>query len=128
MVALSTVHTSNALIGETFPPGLVAVFVGATSGIGEITLKTLAKYAKEPRIYLVGRSQSAADRIITECKDINPKGDYIFISADVSLIQNVEKLCEDIKQRESSINLLFLSSGAADMSRSGKPTHFFCVE
>jgi NADP-dependent 3-hydroxy acid dehydrogenase YdfG len=117
MVSLSNVQLSNSLISSTLP-GLVAVFVGATSGIGEITLKKFAKYSHQPRAYFIGRSQDAADRIVAECKGLNPQGEFIFIEADVSLISVVDKVCEEIMTKEKALNILFLSAGAPIMDRS----------
>ncbi|PQE29254.1 short-chain dehydrogenase reductase SDR protein [Rutstroemia sp. NJR-2017a BBW] len=117
MVSLSDVESSNSRIYSTLTP-LVALFVGATSGIGEATLKKFAKYSKQPRAYFIGRSQDAADRIITECKALNPEGEYIFRKADVSLIKIVDEVCEEIKTKEKSLNLLFLSQGVMSMDRS----------
>ena len=119
MVALSTVQASNSLVSSSLPPGLVAVFVGATSGIGEATLKQFAKHARKPRAYFVGRSQDAGDRIVAECKALNQAGEYVFIKADVSLIRVVEKVCETIKAKEKDLNILFLSAGLPSMDRSG---------
>jgi NADP-dependent 3-hydroxy acid dehydrogenase YdfG len=56
MVSLKDVQLSNSRIASELPSHLVAVFVGATSGIGEASLKKFAKYACQPRIYFVGRS------------------------------------------------------------------------
>ncbi|KAJ8096603.1 hypothetical protein POJ06DRAFT_297616 [Lipomyces tetrasporus] len=116
MVQLSTVKSSNALIASSLPPKLVAVFVGATSGIGETSLKQFAKHACQPRIYFVGRSQQAGDRIAKECKSLNPEGEYIFVKADVSLLNNVDEVCEDLKKKESHINVLFQSQGTLDLT------------
>ncbi|KAL1954727.1 hypothetical protein VTO42DRAFT_780 [Malbranchea cinnamomea] len=118
MVSLTEVKSSNSRISSTLPPELVAVFVGATSGIGEVTLKTCAKYATRPRVYFVGRSQEAADRIVAECKALNPGGEYIFLRADVSLIRVVDRVCEQIKAKENNLNLLFLSTGVVSLDRS----------
>jgi NADP-dependent 3-hydroxy acid dehydrogenase YdfG len=117
MISLSNVQSSNSLISSTLPPGLVALFVGATSGIGEVTLKKFAKYAVKPRAYFIGRSQDAADRIIAECKTINSAGEYIFIKADVSLIRNVDEICKEFKKKEKTLNILFLSASIPDLSR-----------
>ena len=117
MVSLSQIHASNHLISSTLPARLVAIFVGATSGIGEATLKQFAKHTREPRVYLVGRSQAAADRIISECKTITPLGDYTFIKADVSLIRVVDDVCKQIADREKAVNILFLSAGVIELSR-----------
>jgi hypothetical protein len=43
MVSLTAVQASNSCIASSLPLGLVAIFVGATSGIGEYTLKQFAK-------------------------------------------------------------------------------------
>lgn len=119
MVSLSAIRTSNALIKSTFPAGLVAVFIGATNGIGEASLKQFAQYTNQPRAYFVGRSQDAGDRIAAECKALNPGGEYIFTKADVSLMRVVDEVCEEIKRKEKSLNLLFLSAGVMSMDRSG---------
>lgn len=120
MVSLSQVRASNSLISSTFPEKLVAVFVGGTSGIGEEAAKCLAKYAKSPRIYIAGRSQDAGDRVLAECKRINPSGQYIFCKSDVSLIRGADELCNEIKKEEAFVNLLVMSQGVYDFSRSSK--------
>jgi short chain dehydrogenase len=121
MVSLTTIQTSNTLISSTLPSHLVAIFVGATSGIGAITLKKFSQYTVEPRIYIIGRSQTAASSIITELKTLNPGGSYTFIQADVSLIRIVDSVCAQIKEKEKSINLLFMSQGVASFDRRGTP-------
>jgi NADP-dependent 3-hydroxy acid dehydrogenase YdfG len=113
MVTLSEVHASNAQIATALPAGLVAVFVGGTNGIGEATLLEFARHARQPRVYFVGRSQEAGDRIAAECRDLNPDGEFIFIKADLSLMRNVDDVCQKIKSKENAINLLFLSCGVA---------------
>ncbi|KAI4134253.1 MAG: hypothetical protein LQ347_001687 [Umbilicaria vellea] len=111
MVSLSIVQASNSRVASVLPAGLVAIFVGATSGIGETSLKQFAKHARQPRVYFVGRSQEAGDRITGECKALNSEGKYIFIKADTSLIRTVDDVCRDIKKKEKAVNLLFLSTG-----------------
>ncbi|CZS93630.1 uncharacterized protein RAG0_03820 [Rhynchosporium agropyri] len=110
-VNLSTILASNQRISSALPAGLVAIFVGGTSGIGEITVKKFARYTLRPRAYIIGRSQSAAERIIAECRILNPEGEYTFIAADISLIKNVDEVCDNIKREEKFVNLLFLSAG-----------------
>ncbi|KAK3991083.1 3-keto-steroid reductase [Cladorrhinum sp. PSN332] len=110
MVSLQQMQSSNARI-NTLATGLVAIFVGGTGGIGEATMKELAKHAVQPRIYFIGRSEEAAERITIELESLNPGGQYHFIKADVSLLANVDDVCKGIQSRESLINLLFLTSG-----------------
>ena len=111
MVSLTEVQSSNSLIPSVLTPGLVAVFVGATNGIGETTLKQFAKYTRQPRVYFIGRSQEAGERIKAECEELNKEGQYEFIKADVSLIKVVDDICRDIKSKEQAINLLFMTQG-----------------
>ncbi|THZ03826.1 hypothetical protein D6C93_02809 [Aureobasidium pullulans] len=119
MVALETIRASNSRIASTLPSGLVAIFVGATNGVGEATVRQFAKYASAPRVYLIGRSQDAGTRIVNECRALNAKGEFTFISKDTSLMRNVDEICETIKQKEKSVNLLFLTIGTL---QTGKTT------
>ncbi|KAJ5586855.1 uncharacterized protein N7459_002620 [Penicillium hispanicum] len=114
MVPLSTVLASNKRIPEALPRGLVAIFVGATSGIGEYTLKCFASRAHSPRVYLIGRSQSASERIMAECKTLNPDGTFHFIQADVGLIHNVDHVCQQIQDQEATVNILFMTQGSLE--------------
>lgn len=123
MVSLEDIRAHNAQVSSSFPPGLVALFVGATSGIGAATLKAFAKNTRSPRAYFVGRSQEAADQIVAECKTLNPEGEYIFIPADVSLIRVVDEVCAQIKAKETQLNLLCLSQGVASFDRIGMVLH-----
>ncbi|KAI1132834.1 putative short-chain dehydrogenases/reductase [Nemania abortiva] len=112
MVSLSDVIASNERIPSTLPPGLVAVFIGGTSGVGEYTLKAFTRYARAPKVIIVGRSQEAADRILAECRQLSPDGHFEFIRADVSLLKNVDDVCRQIYEKVSVINVLFESQGS----------------
>lgn len=121
MVALEQVQASNAQIASTYPESLVAVFAGATAGIGEIALRNFAKYATKPRIYIIGRSQEACDRLAPDLQGINPGGEYVFIRSDVSLMRNVDDVCARIQSRESCINVLFMSQGTLNFNKGTEP-------
>ncbi|KAF2495306.1 NAD(P)-binding protein [Lophium mytilinum] len=111
MVTLTQVKTSNALLSTSLP-NLVAVFVGATSGIGEYSLKAFTKHALTPRVYIIGRSQASGDRLTAECAQLNPGGSFHFIQAEVSLISAVDAACEELRRREKHLNILFNSAGS----------------
>lgn len=111
MVSIEDVRASNARISTDLPSGLVAVFVGSTSGIGEYTMVQFAKHAVRPRIHFVGRSQESADRLQQQLTTLNPDGTYIFHKADTSLLRNVDAVCRAIKEQETAINILVLSTG-----------------
>lgn len=113
MVALPQVEISNTQIPSSLPKGLVAVFIGATNGIGETTLRQFARFTKglQPKVIFVGRAQDAGDRIAKECKALNPEGEFTFMKADVGLIKGVDEVCGRIRGNVRAINLLFMSQG-----------------
>ncbi|KAF3766614.1 hypothetical protein M406DRAFT_38016 [Cryphonectria parasitica EP155] len=114
MVGLEQIKASNAGISTTYPEGLVAVFAGATSGIGETSLREFTRHTVKPRIYVIGRSKEACDRLDAELKELNPSGTYSFLRTDTSLLRNVDDVCAQIKERETAVNVLFMSQGTAN--------------
>jgi NAD(P)-dependent dehydrogenase (short-subunit alcohol dehydrogenase family) len=125
MIPLSEAIASNEQIASVFPHGLVAVFVGGTSGVGEYTLKAFAKYVTKPRVYIIGRSQEAANRIVKECKELNQEGIFDFIKADVSLLKSVDDVCDQITNKEKKINILFQTQGTMAFGASKYYATFF---
>jgi NADP-dependent 3-hydroxy acid dehydrogenase YdfG len=111
MVSLEQIRASNARIKTALPAGLVAVFAGATSGIGESSLRQFVKNTVRPRIYFLGRSKQSGARVTSELQTLNPEGEYHFLSVDVSSIKAVDTVSLEIKEKEQVINLLFLSTG-----------------
>ncbi|KAG5764406.1 hypothetical protein H9Q72_007494 [Fusarium xylarioides] len=110
MVSLSQVQQTNASAASKLPAVLVDVFAGATAGIGETALKAFVKHTTRPKIYYIGRSQEAGDRLQNELKELNSEGEYIFIKKDMSLLKNVDEVCQDIKSKEAVLNVLFLNT------------------
>lgn len=110
MVHLSVVHESNARISQ-LPEGLVALFLGGTSGIGQNTLIQLATHAVKPRIYIVARRASAIDGMIATLRTKNPHGEYIVIEKNVSLLRETTEVIDFVKARETKLDLLFESVG-----------------
>ncbi len=111
MVSLDQMRASNAQLKTSLPAGLVAVFAGATSGIGETTLKQFVKNTVRPRVYFLGRSKESGARVTAELQQLNPDGEYHYISVDVSSIKAVDEVSNEIAGKEQVINLLFLSTG-----------------
>lgn len=61
------------------------------------------------------RNQDAADRIIAELKTIQPEGTASFIKQDLTLLKNVDLVCNEIKRRETKLNVLFMTAGLSSM-------------
>ncbi|CAH0058419.1 unnamed protein product [Clonostachys solani] len=117
MVSLEDVKSINSKVAL---PNLVAVFAGATAGIGSFTLLHFAEHAVRPKIYFLGRSQEQADLLAKQLKEKNAEGEYIFVKADLSSMKNVDQACEKIKQQEDSINILLMSQGALRLGTTEK--------
>lgn len=62
-------------------------------------------------MYLVGRNETQASRIVAELRALNPEGQISFVKSDVSLLRNVDFVCDEIRAREDKVNLLVLSQG-----------------
>ncbi|PVH85772.1 putative short-chain dehydrogenases/reductase [Cadophora sp. DSE1049] len=110
MVKLNNIRISNRSLQE-LPPGLVAVFVGATSGIGLATLKQFARNTNGARAYIIGRSREKVSHIIDALKCINPMGTFVFVEGQFSLIKEVDRISEQINKLEDHIDILCMSPG-----------------
>ncbi|KAF4953940.1 hypothetical protein FSARC_12296 [Fusarium sarcochroum] len=114
MPSYKSIQASNALLSG-IKSRIVAVFVGGTSGIGKATIKALAATGAEARIHVIGRkaSKDAMSAFIQDLQSINSKAEIIWTAAEVSLLSEVKRVCEDIKRQESRVDLLFMSAGYA---------------
>lgn len=112
MVSLQTVSQSNAHVAA-LPRSLVALFIGATSGIGQSTLKQLAQHATAPRIYTVARpgAVDAHEKLLASLRNSYPSATFNLITADVSLISEVDKVAQAVKDKETKLDLLVTSTG-----------------
>jgi NADP-dependent 3-hydroxy acid dehydrogenase YdfG len=110
MLNLKDIRNSNRSL-QSVPPGLVAVFAGATAGIGLATLQQFAKHANGPRTYIIGRSKEKGSHIIARLKTINPMGTFIFIEGQISLIKEVDRISGEIKKLEKYVDILCMSPG-----------------
>jgi NADP-dependent 3-hydroxy acid dehydrogenase YdfG len=111
MVSLPEVFASNSQISSALPKQLVVMFAGATGGMGEAALKTLFSCTVESRIYLFARSQSSAERVIAKCRQINPRGDYILVSVDLSFIKGTDRACAVVSKREDHVIFVVFIAG-----------------
>ncbi|KAK0729566.1 hypothetical protein B0H67DRAFT_524549 [Lasiosphaeris hirsuta] len=114
MVALDTVQQSNGLLAS-LPQGqgLVALFIGATSGIGQSALEHFAKSASAPRIYSTAREKTVAshEEFLGTLREANPAGTYTLLTADASLVSDIDRAVDALLQKETKLDLLFMSPG-----------------
>ncbi|KAK9236973.1 hypothetical protein V1525DRAFT_405206 [Lipomyces kononenkoae] len=110
MVNIKAVRKSNSGL-KARPSGMVALFVGSTSGIGKGSVMQFAKYANAPKVYIVGRSKTAATALLNELERLNPQGTFVFIETDICLIKNADIVSDLIATKERKLDLIFLSTG-----------------
>ncbi|TVY75468.1 Oxidoreductase lepF [Fusarium oxysporum f. sp. cubense] len=94
------------------PQSFVAVFVGATRGIGLATLKALTRTLPNPRFYIIGRSKARFAGELALLNEYNPNAAIQFVEAEVSLIKGIDGVCERIMNLEKHVDLLFMSPGS----------------
>ena len=130
MVHIDTIRAANTALANSQP--LVAVFVGGTSGIGDYTLRALVdSHSNDGEglcIYIVGRNQQSADKIISDCKEKCPGGEYTFIQAkDLSLITDCDKAAAEIirhqqQSKDPRIDLLVMTQGGLYLTARNETT------
>lgn len=118
MVNLEVVQESNTALRSS-RPGHVALFVGATSGIAFHTLTEYARHSNQPKVYIVGRSDTRLSKIIADLEKINPEGSYVPIRSEISLLKNVDAACDNFKSKERHLDLLLMCPGYLKLSRQG---------
>ncbi|CBF84160.1 uncharacterized protein ANIA_02715 [Aspergillus nidulans FGSC A4] len=110
MVSFDQVKQTNSSL-KSYGAGLVGVFVGGTSGIGEATARSFVRNATAPQVYLIGRNESQASKIIQELNALNPESKNTFLKCDVSLLKKVDEVCKEIQEKEEKVNVLVLTTG-----------------
>lgn len=115
LASLAAIRAANAACIHSSSQPPVAVFIGATSGIGEWMARIFAEHTKgNSNIVIVGRNRAAAERIFASMPK-PPPGNGIaareFVQCDVSLMKNVQAATQHILLRYPKINYLVMSPG-----------------
>ena len=111
MVARINVQNSNVRCWQ-HTAGFIAVFVGATAGIGRATLEELLHYGGETmKVYIVGRAMQQRSEWLESLRVINPTATVIIIESNVALLEDVAKVCRHILVKETKVDMLFMSAG-----------------
>ncbi|MFZ4816202.1 MAG: SDR family NAD(P)-dependent oxidoreductase [Phototrophicaceae bacterium] len=86
-----------------------AVVTGSTDGIGKQIALGLARGGAQ--ILIVGRNPQKAQRVLEEIRAIHPSASPEFATFDLSLMQQVEQLAEQVRQCWPKIDLLVHAAG-----------------
>ncbi|OQR80921.1 FabG domain-containing protein [Thraustotheca clavata] len=88
-------------------PGLKAMVVGGTSGIGESIAMRLAQAQFD--VIIVGRNENRGNAVVQAMQAKNPNGKYTFLPLDAQYIKNIQGLANKFTQ----LDRLVLTQGIA---------------
>jgi NAD(P)-dependent dehydrogenase (short-subunit alcohol dehydrogenase family) len=125
MVDIETIRSINSTLAtftvtNTSTTPFTAVVIGGTAGIGERTVLAIATNfstsGEKLRLFVVGRNESAATRIVDEAQKISPKAAISFIRAgNLALLKEVAKTADDVVAaiggKDERLDLLVMTSG-----------------
>jgi NAD(P)-dependent dehydrogenase (short-subunit alcohol dehydrogenase family) len=88
----------------------VVVITGATSGIGQVAAAELA--ALGARIVLVARDRTRSARTLAVLRHRNPRAEHRAFHADLSRLQEMKRIGQEIATSEPRIDVLMNNAGA----------------
>lgn len=109
-LSLSQITAANADISPSTVPR-VAVFTGATAGIGRAALTNLVSRGHPMRVYVLGRTPSRHAPFLASLRAANPSAELIFLEGQLSLLADTARLAAEIARRETAVDALFLCAG-----------------
>ncbi|KAI0180527.1 hypothetical protein GGR52DRAFT_248193 [Hypoxylon sp. FL1284] len=110
MVSKAAILAANEGFARQSHSGCVAVFAGATNGIGEYTLSRMVTLLEGSTLYVLGRSfANISQRVRENAAARNNK--IVFVEAQVSRIADVDSACDMIIEKESKVDYLCMSQG-----------------
>jgi len=95
--------------------GKTIVITGATSGIGEVGARELAKQGA--RIVFTARNRDRAAATMAKLKAANPSADHKLHLADLSSLTEMKRVASEIAASERRIDVLVNNAGAVFLSR-----------
>lgn len=87
----------------------VALVTGGTDGIGKQTALRLAQ--RGVHLILVGRNASKGDAFAAELRTVVPSCTVQFIQADLALMQDVQRLADNVRAQHDRLDMLVHCAG-----------------
>lgn len=111
MVGALAIAESNLAYAQEQHSSLVCVFAGATAGIGRATLERLATMLHSSTFYILGRNKQRHAAWLDQLGATAPRSRFVYIEAQVSLISDIDKACDQILSAEQKVDILCMSPG-----------------
>ncbi|KAJ1714140.1 hypothetical protein NYO67_3696 [Aspergillus flavus] len=112
MVSLREIRAHNAGLRDAWAGHRhVSLFVGATKGIGLATIMELIQRIDEPTVYIVCRSTAQFALRIAELQRLNRRAKLVALYGQISLLSEVDRICNLVLRKETQLDLLFMSPG-----------------
>jgi NAD(P)-dependent dehydrogenase (short-subunit alcohol dehydrogenase family) len=89
--------------------GKTALVTGGTAGIGLEIARGLA--GRRCRVILVGRDPARGERAVAELRRVASHGPVEFLSADLSLVSEIDRLADELYRRKHGLDCLVHSAG-----------------
>jgi NAD(P)-dependent dehydrogenase (short-subunit alcohol dehydrogenase family) len=102
--------------------GKVVLITGATSGIGKVTARELAKLGAT--VAIVGRDAAKTAAVLDELRRESGSDRISSFLADLSQLSEVRRLAAEVKARHPALHVLLNNAGAVFMSRKLTPDGF----
>ncbi|MBW8869393.1 MAG: SDR family NAD(P)-dependent oxidoreductase, partial [Acidobacteriales bacterium] len=87
--------------------GKIALVTGGNSGIGLATAKRFV--AEGAYVYITGRRQESLDAAVKEIG-----GNVVAVQGDVSKLEDLDRLFEQIKQEKGKLDVVFANAGGGE--------------
>jgi NAD(P)-dependent dehydrogenase (short-subunit alcohol dehydrogenase family) len=95
--------------------GKTVVITGATSGIGAVTVTTLARQGA--KIVFIARDRARGEQVLQQLRSISPGAGHLLHCADLSLMSEMKRVAAAIAHSEKKIDVLVNNAGAVFSSR-----------
>ncbi|KAK7697591.1 hypothetical protein SLS64_013410 [Diaporthe eres] len=111
MVGATEIAESNVAYTHEQHSGLVCVFAGATAGIGRATLERLATMLHSSTFYILGRNKERHASWLDQLRATSNNSKFFYVEAQLSLISDIDKACNQIIAAERKVDILCMSPG-----------------
>ena len=89
--------------------GKICLVTGATDGIGKVSARVLAEMGA--KVIIVGRNPEKSAAVLTELKSVSGNENIDLLLADLSVMQEVRDLAEQVIRRYDCLDVLLNNAG-----------------